>query len=101
MVISASAIAMMGMYEEGYVDEALRIADGLIRAAESFGYRIPELYSGETVAGRPSPYPAACHPQAWSAASSIAVVSVLLGIKPDGTTNPANSPLALGLDLER
>lgn len=96
-----SAIAMMGMYEEGYVDEALRIADGLIRAAESFGYRIPELYSGETVAGRPSPYPAACHPQAWSAASSIAVVSVLLGIKPDGTTNPANSPLALGLDLKR
>ena len=96
-----SAIVMLGMYEEGYVDEALRIAEGLVNAAESFGYQIPELYSGESFEGGPSPYPAACHPQAWSASSSVAVVSVLLGIKPDGTINPADSPLALGLSLER
>lgn len=96
-----SAIVMLGMYEEGYVDEALRIAEGLVNAAESFGYQIPELYSGESFEGGPSPYPAACHPQAWSASSSVAVVSVLLGIKPDGTINPADSPLALGLNLER
>lgn len=96
-----SAIAMLGMYEEGYVDEALKIADGLIRAAETFGYQIPELYAGETIAGGPSPYPAACHPQAWSAASSVAVISVLLGIKPDGTINPADSPLTSGLSLHR
>ncbi len=28
-------------------------------------------------------YPAACHPQAWTAASSIAVLNALLGLEPD------------------
>lgn len=96
-----SAIVMQGMYKEGYINEALHIAEGLVNAAEAFEYQIPELYSGESMAGSPSPYPAACHPQAWSAASSVAVVSLLLGIEPDGTTCPVNSPLAAGLHIKR
>jgi glycogen debranching enzyme len=32
---------------------------------------------------RPMPYPAACHPQAWSAASAILIVQAVLGLEPD------------------
>jgi glycogen debranching enzyme len=50
------------------------LADGLLTAAEAFDYRLPELYSGDArdEVGRPLPYPAACRPQAWSAAAAAA-----------------------------
>lgn len=100
-----SAIVMCGLQAEGYVEEAAAIAEGLVRAAERFDYQIPELYSGEAGENAPAPYPAACHPQAWSAASSVAVLSVLLGLNPDGDSiadsTPCEAPLARGLRIER
>jgi glycogen debranching enzyme len=33
--------------------------------------------------GRPSPYPASCRPQAWSAASAGAILTVALGLRAD------------------
>jgi glycogen debranching enzyme len=58
---------------------------GLLAAAPAFGYRMPELHGGQRAeAGqRPIPYPASCRPQAWSAASSIAILAALLGPRPD------------------
>ena len=95
-----SAIVMCGLRDEGYVAEAVRVAEGLVRAADVFGYQIPELYSGDSgECGGPSPYPAACHPQAWSAASSVAVLSVLMGLAPSGAT-PVDSPLARDVSIE-
>ena len=49
-------------------------SEGLLAAAEGFGFRMPELYSGDpaTQTRVPTPYPAACRPQAWSAAAAIA-----------------------------
>ena len=98
-----SAIIMNGLRAEGYRDEALRVAEGLVRAAAAFDYQIPELYSGDAwdCAGvgmrAPAPYPAACHPQAWSAASSVSVLAMLLGLDSDGSSSPLDSPLAQGL----
>ncbi len=83
-----TAIAIGGLARTGG-EEAQRSAnlliEGLLSAAEAFDYRLPELYSGCEKAGhrRPLPYPAACHPQAWTAASSIAVLAAHLGISPD------------------
>lgn len=94
-----TAIAMLGMYEEGYINEALQVAESLVRAASAFNYQIPELYAGDETIATPAPYPAACHPQAWSAASSVAVLTVLLGLNPDGDKHPAQSPLSLGLEI--
>ena len=64
---------------------AASLIEGLLSAAESFGYRVPELYGGHERGRRraPLPYPASCHPQAWSAASSIGILAALLGIQPD------------------
>lgn len=99
-----SAIVMNGLRAEGYTAEALQVAEGLVRAAAAFDFQIPELYSGDAGENSPAPYPAACHPQAWSAASSVAVVALLLGLEPGNAidaANPADSPLAQGLRLER
>ena len=61
------------------------LVEGLLSAAEGFRYRLPELYGGHARGelSAPLPYPASCHPQAWAAASSVAVAAALLGIKPD------------------
>ena len=65
-----TAIVINGLLRTGRADLADGLAEGLLRAALAFDWRLPELWSGE---GRPVPYPAACRPQAWSAASAIVV----------------------------
>ncbi|MGY0006939.1 amylo-alpha-1,6-glucosidase, partial [Micromonospora sp. I033] len=80
-----TAIVLGGLARAGHREAALRLADGLLAAAEAFDYRLPELYGGDDRAtlGRPVPYPAACHPQAWSAASAVLLLQAGLGLYPD------------------
>lgn len=70
-----TAIAITGLAREGFAAEAARLSEGLLRAAVAFGYRMPELHSGDSASEVPGPipYPAACRPQAWSAAAAVAV----------------------------
>ena len=70
-----------GLFRSGHQDVAARLADGLLSAASAFGWRLPELFSGEDRG--PVPYPAACRPQAWSAAAAGALVQALLGLDVD------------------
>jgi glycogen debranching enzyme len=64
--------------------DAIRILDGLL---EAVGYlkteSLPELFCGIVRDERlgPVPYPVACHPQAWSAASIFMIVQGILGIE--------------------
>jgi glycogen debranching enzyme len=46
---------------------------------------MPELHSGDTATrlAVPVPYPAACRPQAWSAAAAVSVLASILGLDPD------------------
>jgi hypothetical protein len=76
-----TAIAIVGLAAEGFTEDARELAEALLRAAEAFEFRIPELYSGDGLPDSPTPlpYPAACRPQAWSAAAAIAVLGVLDG----------------------
>ena len=69
-----TAIVIAGLVRTGLADYATGLIEGLLRASVAFEQRLPELWSGE---GRPVPYPAACRPQAWSAASAVAVASAL------------------------
>ncbi|WP_285115296.1 glycogen debranching N-terminal domain-containing protein [Leifsonia sp. fls2-241-R2A-40a] len=80
-----TAIAIGGLAREGFRAEAGLLADGLLAAADGFDYRMPELHSGDSarVTSTPIPYPAACRPQAWSAAAAVAVLSARLGLSPD------------------
>ncbi|HSZ42688.1 MAG TPA: glycogen debranching N-terminal domain-containing protein [Trebonia sp.] len=80
-----TAIVIRGLARSGHARLAAPLADGLLAAASAFGWRLPELYSGEarSRAPWPTPYPASCRPQAWSAAASGAIVQALLGLDAD------------------
>ncbi|GAB2593552.1 glycogen debranching N-terminal domain-containing protein [Pseudactinotalea suaedae] len=80
-----TAIAITGLARAGLPEHARDLAEQLLTAAPSFGYRLPELFSGDRAEDvrRPAPYPAACRPQAWTAASAVALLGVALGLRPD------------------
>lgn len=76
-----TAICAWGMARAGLVEPAREVVAGLLAAAEGFDFRVPELHSGDarTVTSLPTPYPAACRPQAWSAAAAITCREILGG----------------------
>ena len=80
-----TAIAVAGMARAGHAGAAAALAGALLRAGTDFGHRLPELFSGDqaTDVAAAVPYPAACRPQAWSAASAVTVLTAALGIEPD------------------
>ncbi|WP_328345216.1 glycogen debranching N-terminal domain-containing protein [Streptomyces violaceus] len=80
-----TAIAVTGLARAGHPEAAARLIEGILAAAPAFDYRLPELWGGDarTDIPAPVPYPAACRPQAWSAASAIALMTSLTGLDPD------------------
>jgi glycogen debranching enzyme len=86
-----TAIAVRGLALEGRLDEAAELSAGLVAAAEGVAYRLPELYGGDAASDVPAPsaYPAACRPQAWSAAASLACLAAVAGLDVvDGSLAP-------------
>jgi glycogen debranching enzyme len=75
-----TAMIIDGMLADGFAEEARTVAEGLLAAAASFDWRLPELFAGvaRSESARAIPYPAACHPHAWSAAAAV-VVALALG----------------------
>ncbi|GLY76382.1 glycogen debranching N-terminal domain-containing protein [Actinoallomurus iriomotensis] len=88
-----TAIAMLGLSRTGHREQAAELARGLIAVAPAFGHRLPELFGGHTRrdGAAPVPYPPACRPQAWSAAVSPALVTVLFGLHRDATTGQVSA----------
>jgi len=74
-----TAMIVSGMLSDGFVAEARTVAEGLLAAAASFDWRLPELFAGvaRDESSRAIPYPAACRPQAWSAAAAVVVTRAL------------------------
>ncbi|WP_231727807.1 MULTISPECIES: amylo-alpha-1,6-glucosidase [unclassified Rathayibacter] len=91
-----TAIAVTGLTREGFGAEATTLSRGLLAAAEGFGYRMPELHSGDPLGAAPVPYPSSCRPQAWSAAAAIAVLTAALGLRP-GDDSLGVTPLSPAL----
>jgi glycogen debranching enzyme len=92
-----SALAIDGLARYGRTEAASALIDGLLHAAEHNDWRLPELYAGY---GRddvpaPVPYPVACSPQAWSAATPLQLLRTMLRIDPDlpGGTLAVGPPL--------
>ncbi|MEV6653129.1 glycogen debranching N-terminal domain-containing protein [Streptomyces sp. NPDC051219] len=80
------AIVVHGMAARGFTEEAAALLGGLLGAAGHFGHQLPELYvvyaNPDGFQG-PAPYPAACRPQAWAAASAVLLCSAMLGTEVD------------------
>lgn len=81
-----NAVVAAGLRRYGFHAELQRLATALFEAALLFeDYRMPELFSGDRrlEGAPPAPYPVACRPQAWAAATMPWVVTSLLGLRPN------------------
>lgn len=97
-----TAICLAGLAAEQRPETA-EVGEALLAALSSFDGRPPELFAGDAASAQPVPlpYPAACRPQAWSAASAVSLVTSLLGLRPDpggehGTLLDPVSPWSFG-----
>ncbi|MFI5045998.1 MAG: glycogen debranching N-terminal domain-containing protein [Acidimicrobiia bacterium] len=80
-----STIVAAGLARSGRHDELQLVAEGLVAAAPTFSYRLPELFAGLGRDEIPFPvrYPTSCSPQAWAAASPLLLLRALVGLEPD------------------
>jgi glycogen debranching enzyme len=83
-----------GLRSYGFKDEAARIAQGILEAAEYFQGRLPEAFAGydRELTRYPVQYPTACSPQAWSTGTPLLLLRTMLGLEPRGrhlTADPA------------
>ena len=80
-----SAIVVAGAARSGHAGTAAVLVEGLLAAGEAFGGRMPELFGGDERDDVPAPvpYPASCRPHAWAAAASVAVLTAVVGLRPD------------------
>jgi glycogen debranching enzyme len=74
-----NAVIALGLARHGLSDETGAVAEGLVAAAARHGHRLPEVIAGyaRSAAGGPVPYPHACSPQAWAAATPFALRTAL------------------------
>ncbi len=79
-----NAMAAIGLARAGDHAGVLKVLAGLFEASEKLSSSsLPELFCGfrrETGLG-PVPYPVACYPQAWSAASVFMILQAMLGMR--------------------
>jgi glycogen debranching enzyme len=79
-----NAIVAAGLMRYGFVEAAQLVAEGVLAAAECFGGRLPELFTGlhRDEFPRPVDYPTSCSPQAWAAATPLMLLRTLLRFDP-------------------
>jgi glycogen debranching enzyme len=85
-----NAILAAGLANYGLKDAVNRIITGLFDASKFFElHRMPELFCGfgRREGEGPTLYPAACSPQAWSAAASYMLLQASLGLAVDAVAS--------------
>jgi glycogen debranching enzyme len=82
-----NAMIAQGLSRYGLGEMGLQVWSGMFEAGLHFDLRrMPELFCGfaQSAGEGPVPYPVACSPQAWSAASVFLVIQACLGLGIDG-----------------
>jgi glycogen debranching enzyme len=81
-----NALIALGLARYGMARQAARIFSGLFEASTHIDLRrLPELFCGfpRRRGQGPTSYPVACSPQAWAAATPIALIQACLGLRFD------------------
>ena len=95
-----TALIAEGMRRYGFRDEAGRLCEALLRAAECFGDQLPEVFAGfpRDRTDAPVEYPSALKPQAWAAGAPLLAIRTLLGLDAKGgkVRRSAHIPESLG-----
>lgn len=84
-----NALAALGLARYGQMSEAVKVLTAIFDASTHMELRrLPELYCGiRRKAGRgPTFYPVACSPQAWASAAPFALLTAVLGLQLDAST---------------
>ena len=79
-----NAMAALGLARAGDYAGVVKVVEGLFDACEQLNTSsLPELFCGfrREVGLGPVPYPVACYPQAWSAASVFMLLQAMLGMR--------------------
>jgi len=94
------ALCAAGLRAYGFLDEALKVAHGLLAASDSWNGRLPELFCGLDRADvdTPVPFPTSCSPQAWSAATPFLLLRTMLGLEPNADGGLTIEPIAGAFD---
>jgi glycogen debranching enzyme len=82
-----NALIAQGLARYGFGTKAMQLLTGLFEASLYFDmHRMPELFCGfaRQPGEGPVPYPVACTPQAWSAASVFLLLQACLGLNVNG-----------------
>lgn len=76
-----NALIALGLARHGLSAQTRKLARGMVEAASRQGYRLPEVLAGYSRGDHPDPvpYPHACSPQAWAAATPLALLTALEG----------------------
>ncbi|MFI6567173.1 glycogen debranching N-terminal domain-containing protein [Streptomyces sp. NPDC050534] len=74
-----NALIVLGLARHGLADEVRTVTQGLVALAAQNDYRLPEVLAGYDKGStcRPVPYPHSCSPQAWAAATPLALRTAL------------------------
>jgi len=75
-----------GLRKYGFKEEAARVAEGILGAAQFFDGCLPEAFGGypRQMTKYPVQYPTACSPQAWSTGAPLLLLRAVLGMEPVG-----------------
>jgi glycogen debranching enzyme len=73
-----------GLARYGLREPATRVASAMLRAAEFFEHRLPEVFAGypASVTTVPVAFPIASRPQAWAAGAPLLLLTTLLELGP-------------------
>ena len=84
-----NALIASGLARYGFKEPTLRILGAMFEASLFTEYRLPELFCGfyRRNGSAPVPYPTACSPQAWGAASVFLLLQAILGMSVSATTS--------------
>lgn len=76
-----NAVIALGLARYGLGAEVRTLTRGLLATAEAHGWRLPEVLAGYARSDHPAPvpYPHACSPQAWAAATPLALLTAVSG----------------------
>ncbi|MFW6690902.1 glycogen debranching N-terminal domain-containing protein [Streptomyces sp. MAR4 CNX-425] len=76
-----NAVIALGLARYGLEAEVGTLTRGLLATAEAHGWRLPEVLAGYARRDHPAPvpYPHACSPQAWAAATPLALLTAVSG----------------------
>ena len=81
-----NSIIAWGLRKYGFKEEAARVAEGILAAAQYFDGCLPEAFGGypRQMTKYPVQYPTACSPQAWSTGAPLLLLRAVLGMEPAG-----------------